>query len=146
MTGETPQQESEERLTVRNDVAELSRMHDFLEAFGSRYSIAEEVMSECELALEEIFVNVVRYGYPQGGEHRIEVSAKLAGGVVTLGVEDGGIAFNPLEAELTDLNLPIEERRIGGLGIHLVKGVMDDLKYTRTHDRNRLVMRKRVAP
>jgi anti-sigma regulatory factor (Ser/Thr protein kinase) len=63
---------------------------------------------------------------------------------VTVTVEDDGVPFNPLEATEPDLDRPLEERSIGGLGIHLVKNLMDDVEYRREAGRNYLVMRKRV--
>ena len=84
------------------------------------------------------------HGHPKGGQHQISVNIALEGVVVKLTVEDDGVPFNPLEAPLIDLDLPLEKRGTGGLGIHLIKGVMDDLEYNRVDGRNRLVMRKKI--
>lgn len=130
--------------TARNDVSELARLSEFLAAFGDRASLPEDFRGDLELALEEIFVNAATHGHPEGGEHAISVRISLDGSVVTLVVEDDGVPFNPLEARLVDLDLPVAERGIGGLGIHLVKGVMDELEYARLEGRNRLVMRKKL--
>ena len=132
-------------LSLRNEISELSRVTEFLAAFFGRHGQPTDLRADCELAIEEIFVNVVRYGYPMGGEHQIELMVRLESGVITLVVEDDGMAFNPLEAKLPDLDLPIEKRAAGGLGIYLVKGVMDELQYERVGERNRMVMRKRVG-
>jgi anti-sigma regulatory factor (Ser/Thr protein kinase) len=69
----------------------------------------------------------------------------LESGSVVLAVEDDGVPFNPLQAQEVDIGTPPEERRVGGLGIHIVRNVMNELKYTRQDGRNRLVMRKRFA-
>lgn len=130
--------------TARNDLSELARLSEFLAAFGDRAGLPEDVRGDLELALEEIFVNAATHGHPEGGEHAIAVRISLDGSVVTLVVEDDGVPFNPLEARLVDLDLPVTERGIGGLGIHLVKGVMDELEYARLEGRNRLVMRKKL--
>lgn len=132
-------------LLLRNEISELARVTEFLTAFFGRHGLPADLQADCELGIEEIFVNVVRYGYPTGGEHRIELMVRLENGVITLVVEDDGMAFNPLEAKLPDLDLPIEKRGPGGLGIYLVKGVMDELQYERVGERNRMVMRKKVG-
>jgi len=132
-------------LKARNDLSELSRLSEFLGTFFTRNGLPEDLVGDFELALEEVFVNAVMHGYPDGGEHEISVSVALDDGVVNLTVEDDGLPFNPLEAPLVDLDLPFEQRGIGGLGIHLVKGLMDNLEYTRAEGRNRLVMRKKIG-
>lgn len=134
------------RVKVRNDIAELARLSGFVAEVCARGSVPPDAAADCELALEEIFANVVRYGYPQGGEHEIDVSVGVDGGVVTLAVEDDGVAFNPVDTPLVNLDLPLEQRGVGGLGIHMVKGIMDELEYERIGNRNRMVMRKRVGP
>jgi anti-sigma regulatory factor (Ser/Thr protein kinase) len=131
-------------LVARNSVSELARLSEFLAAFFAQNALPPDVIGDFELALEEVFVNVVRYGHPQGGEHEIAIGIALEGGEVTLTMEDDGVAFNPLEARLVDLDLPLEERGIGGLGLHLVKGLMDEVAYERANDRNRFMMRKKV--
>jgi len=132
-------------LTARNDLSELSRLSDFLAAFGDRAGFSEDFRGDLELALEEIFVNAATHGHPEGGEHEISIEISCdADDVVTLTIEDDGVPFNPLEARLVDLDLPVAERGVGGLGIHLVKGVMDDLEYARLEGRNRFIMRKKI--
>ena len=144
MNGEPTDDVVQSRLTARNHLSELSRLSEFLAAFGHRAGLSADVVGDVELAVEEVFVNAATHGHPEGGEHPISVSIALEGGVVQVTVEDDGVPFNPLEAPLANLDLPLAERGIGGLGIHLVKGGMDDLEDTRLEGRNRLVMRKKV--
>jgi serine/threonine-protein kinase RsbW len=144
MTGDPTGNIAQAHLTVHNDLSELSRLSDFLAAFFTQTGLPADLVEDFELALEEVFVNAVMHGYPDGGEREIFVNIALEDGVVRLAVEDDGVPFNPLEAPLMDLDLPLEERGVGGLGIHLVKGVMDNLEYTRPKGRNRLVMQKKV--
>ena len=131
-------------LSARTHLSQLSRLSEFVAAFFTQNGLSAEVAADFELALEELFVNIVRYGHPKGGEHEATVGLKLEGDTICLVLEDDGIPFNPLEAPLLDLNLPLAERGVGGLGIHLVKGVMDDFQYTRAANRNRLEIRKRI--
>lgn len=132
-------------IRVRNDLSELARLSEFVQSFFKDNTLPSDPAGDCELALEEIFVNVVRYGFPSGGEHWIKVDVNLSNHFVTIAVEDEGVAFDPLGAELVDLDLPLEERKAGGLGLHLVKGVMDELEYAYVNGRNRMVMRKQVT-
>ncbi len=131
-------------IRVRNDLEELARLSEFVQSFFEDHALPPDPVGDCELALEEVFVNIVRYAFPAGGAHWIDINANLLNDVVTIVIEDEGVAFNPLEAELVNLDLPLEEREAGGLGLHLVKGVMDELEYAHVNGRNRMVMRKQV--
>jgi len=131
-------------LTVRNDVAELERLNAFLDEFWTANRLPQDSVMDVTLALEEVFLNVVQHGYLDTAEHRILVRLALEGKSVALTVEDDGVPFNPLEAKPPDIHLPVEQREIGGLGIHLVQRVMDGIEYARDGDHNRLVMRKRI--
>jgi anti-sigma regulatory factor (Ser/Thr protein kinase) len=132
------------QLQARNDLSELPRLSEFLANFFARTGLPVDLAGDFELALEEVFANVVMHAHPNGGQHEISMSIALEGVVVKLTVEDDGVPFNPLEAPLVDLDLPLEKRGTGGLGIHLIKGLMDELEYNRAEARNRLVMRKKI--
>ena len=136
---------SETVLLVRNDTSELVRLNTFLGAFWAENRLPEDLAMDVTLALEEVFLNVIQHGYADTAEHEILVRLALETGAVTLTVEDDGVPFNPLDLPPPDLTLPVEQRRIGGLGIHLVRRVMDGVEYFREGKHNRLVMRKRIA-
>jgi anti-sigma regulatory factor (Ser/Thr protein kinase) len=131
-------------LTVRNDVAELERLKMFLADFWAENRLPQGLAMDVTLALEEVFLNVVQHGYLDTAEHRIVVRLALENENVALTVEDDGVPFNPLEALAPNIDLPIEQREVGGLGIHLVQRVMDGMEYARDGGHNRLVMRKRI--
>jgi serine/threonine-protein kinase RsbW len=131
-------------VVVANDISELGRLSNRLTQFWAEHRLSPEMEGEVCLALEEIVVNIMRYGHPEGGKHEILVRLSFEGGLVTVAVEDDGVPFNPLEATEPDLNRPLEERSIGGLGIHLVRNLMDGVDYRREGGRNCLVLRKRV--
>ena len=132
-------------VTVRNDVAALERLNTFLSEFWDENRLPQELAMDVTLALEEVFLNVVQHGYLDVAEHEILVRLALERGNVALTVEDDGVPFNPLDSPPPDTNLPVEQREIGGLGIHLVQRVMDGIEYAREGQHNRLVMRKRIA-
>jgi anti-sigma regulatory factor (Ser/Thr protein kinase) len=98
-----------------------------------------------ELALEEVFMNVVMHGSPAGTVPRVELSLSLADDGVTMTVEDDGPKFDPLSLPPPDLTSGVAERRIGGYGVHLVRQMMDIVSYQRVGARNQLRMRKHIA-
>src|SRR5262245_3127301 len=132
-------------VVVANDISEVDRLHQIISQFCRDQGLSSEIDDDLCLALEEILVNVIRYGHPEGGKHEIHISLSLEPDGVIATVEDDGVPFNPLEAPEPDLDSPIETRQIGGLGIHLVRNVTDGLVYSRHEGRNRLVMRKHVS-
>lgn len=136
-------------LTLKNDLGELGRMSALVEAFGKRHALLPDALFDLHLALDEIVTNVVSYGYDDRGEHEIVVRLTMLSAAhprrIEVEVEDDGRPFNPLEAGVPDVHATIEDRPIGGLGIYLVRRVMDDLEYRRRQGKNVLVMRKTVA-
>lgn len=96
------------------------------------------------LVCEELVVNVVSYAYSDGAEGYLKVQIEKEEGCITLRFIDGGVAFNPLEREMPDVSLPLEERQIGGLGIFLTVQMMDEVLYERVNDENVLTIKKRM--
>ena len=101
-------------------------------------------MFAVDLAIDEVVTNVISYGFGDAAEHLIQVRLVLNSGELTLEVEDDGKPFDPLCQPPPNLTLALEDRPIGGLGIHLVRNLMDCTEYRRQHDRNLLIMRKKV--
>jgi len=136
-------------LHLRNDLAELDRLHTAVEGFGSQHGLPRRVVFELNLALDEWVTNIVEYGYEDADAHTIAVSLQLdsrdSGRVVHIEVEDDARAFNPLEVAPPRLDVPIEDRSIGGLGIHFVRRCMDAVAYERVGGRNRLLLQKLVV-
>jgi serine/threonine-protein kinase RsbW len=131
-------------VVVGTDISEIPRLHDSVSQFCRENGLSAEIEGDVCLALEEIVINVIRYGYPEGGKHDILVGLSLDHDCVTAAVEDDGAPFNPLGVPEPDTHSLLEARPIGGLGIQIVRHLMDRLEYSRIDDRNRLVMRKRV--
>ena len=129
---------------IRSDLREIGKVHDVLESFCTRHEIHQEAASEMDLAIEEVLANVVNHAYRGNPEREIRVRIQLQEGQLVAEVEDDGAEFNPLKQEAPDLDLPIEDRPIGGLGIHLVLSLMDAVEYRREDGVNRLVMKKQV--
>jgi anti-sigma regulatory factor (Ser/Thr protein kinase) len=129
-------------IALRSDVAELDRVSRRLTEFGAQHRVDPPVLRDLNLALEEILANIIAYGYADDREHEIRVRLSAGEGEVRVDVEDDGRPFNPLDAPEPDTSAPLAERPVGGLGIHLVRNLMDGLEYRRQGDRNLLTMRK----
>ena len=127
-------------LTLKNDPSEIGRLVDLLEAFGPQSGLTDDATFKLTLALDEIVANVVRHGFDDDREHRIEVKVTVDDRTVTASVEDDGLEFDPREAPVPDLDLPIEMRKPGGLGMHLVRATMDSVEYRRQDGRNILTV------
>ena len=132
------------RLKLRNDLRELARVNQLASEFLGRENLSEETVYATHLALEEILSNVIRHGYDAPGKHEISVCLRLEKGQVHLQVEDDGREFDPLSAPEVDVGVPLEERRVGGLGIHLLRKVASEIRYSRADGRNQL--RVRIGP
>jgi anti-sigma regulatory factor (Ser/Thr protein kinase) len=112
-----------------------------VEAFAAARGLAPASTWPFQVALDEVISNIVRHG--QAGAP-IQVFLRLAGDALEVEVSDEAEPFNPLDAPLPDTAAPLEGRKVGGLGIALVRHLMDDVEYERTAGRNRLVLRRRV--
>lgn len=132
-------------IALKNDLGELSRLAEALQTFASANGLSAGTLFAVNLALEELVTNTIWYGFTDGQVHVIDISLRLDGPDLHVRVEDDATAFNPLERAAPDLEAPIEDRPIGGLGVHLVRTLMDDVQYERAGARNVLTMRKRVT-
>ena len=137
--------ESRLTLVLRNHLSELKRMSEAVSAWCQGNSISSAVEFHVNLALDEIISNVIRYGWKDSGEHQFIVRLSLLNNVVTVEIEDDATPFNPLEVPAPDLDRPLDERPVGGLGIHLVRQVMDGLEYQWQDGKNLLVMKKKIS-
>jgi serine/threonine-protein kinase RsbW len=129
-------------LIIRNDLLELENLVEQVAAFCAQLRVTENILFDVRLALEEAISNTIRHGYMDRNPHDIRLSIELQNGELCLQIEDDGKAFNPLEAADPDLSLPIEEKQPGGLGIYLIKAVMDEVRYERRDGKNILRMKK----
>jgi sigma-B regulation protein RsbU (phosphoserine phosphatase) len=142
--GATKQMTEPVEIKLHNKLWELDRFNQTLTEFGRQHGLSDKVMHDLNLALEEILTNIITYGYTDSREHEIGVRLNVRPGEVKAAVEDDGRPFNPLEAPEPDTTKSVEERTIGGLGIHLVRKLTDGLDYKRQADRNILTIRKKT--
>ena len=132
-------------INLKNSLSELQKVSQHLDEFGARQRLSPKILHDLKLALEEIITNIISYGYTGEREHEIRVRLRVQPQEVTVQVEDDGEAFNPLEAPVPDVTRPLEERPVGGLGIHLVRTLMDGLEYKRQGNTNLLTMTKKTG-
>jgi len=132
------------RIVLRNDLSEIAKLHGELENFGEKCSLSSKTLFELNLILEEVLANVISYAYGDNQRHEIVVRADLTDGELVIEVEDDGRPFNPLQIPPPDLDRPLEQRSVGGLGLHLVRELTSSIEYTRREEKNHLVMRKKT--
>lgn len=133
-----------EQLVIVNDAAELERINQFVEEFGTQNQLHVEETYAIYLCLEELVTNIISYGYPDGGEQQqIVVRLRVDAESIHIELEDGGIPFDPTKVPEPDTNKPAHERQIGGLGIHLVRQTVNDMFYQRVDERNILLLKKK---
>jgi anti-sigma regulatory factor (Ser/Thr protein kinase) len=129
------------QFTIRNDLRELARVGAESRAFLVERRVDDRSLYVALLALEEVLSNVIRHGFADTDEHEISVSLGLDDGRIEIDVVDGGRAFDPLSAPEVDLQAPMEQRAVGGLGIHLLRTMVHEIRYERAEGRNRLRLR-----
>lgn len=133
-------------IELQNDLAEVTRLAGEVEQFAAAHGVSDGTVFAVNLALEELVTNTISYGYPNGGRHVIHLRLDLEGEQLRIAIADDGRAFNPLDKEEPDhLDAAVEDRPIGGLGIHLVRKLMDEVRYERRDERNHLSLTKRLT-
>ena len=133
------------QLILRNEIEQISLLSDFINDIAEGAGIEDPSLCiSLNLALEEAVTNVVLYAYPAGVEGEVMIEAMYKDELLTFVISDEGIAFDPTAKEDADITLSAEERPIGGLGIYLVKQLMDRVEYQRVEGRNILTMSKHI--
>ena len=130
-------------LILNCDLAAVERLGEWVGAFSERNGVPSPIGSELNLVLEEIVMNVIQHGRPESPEGAIRVSLRLEDADIVATVADRGAPFNPLLAREPDLAADLEQRDLGGLGIHLVRRLVSSMEYARREGENCLTLRKR---
>ena len=127
-------------LHLQNRIAEVARLVDAVESFGTHAGLSPDLTYRLTLSLDEIVSNVIRHGYSDTNDHVVEVRLSIHDGVVTSVIEDDGHPYDPRESPEPDLSMPVEQRGPGGLGIFLVRQMMDSIDYARRDGKNILTV------
>ena len=131
-------------LVLHNDIKQVSRLQDWLEALSPNLGFDETLIPGLNLALEEAVTNVINYAYPEGAYGSLELAASRDGDDLIFVLSDSGKAFDPTAKPEVDISASVEDRPIGGLGIHMVRQIMDSVSYERKEDMNILTMIKKL--
>lgn len=137
-------------LVISNNVGELTRVKALLREYCQCIGCDKRVIRKITLAIEEALVNVINYAYPEGQIGLIEIDilavepTEAQQGDITVIISDSGKPFNPLDTQAIDVEQAMDDRQIGGLGIHLYQQIMDSVTYSRT-DKNILTLTKYIT-
>jgi anti-sigma regulatory factor (Ser/Thr protein kinase) len=131
-------------IVIRNEIAELATLRDGLERIGAELGVPNKPLMQLQVALDEIASNVIKYGWPDGGNHKLCVRITGQQDQIDVEIVDDAREFDPRHAPSSEPQ-PAGRRQPGGLGIHLVKQLVDRLDYERVDGRNRTVMTKQYV-
>ncbi len=130
------------RIETRRD--ELLRLDAAVESLAEAEGWPPDLVFPVKLALEELCINILNYGHEDGQSHEIEIELTSSADMLAIEITDDGRPFDPLtDAPPPDLDSALEDRTPGGLGIHFVRNMMDEVRYRRVQDRNHLTLIKR---
>ena len=133
-------------LTVDAAPESLRQIRAFVDAELAALDCPDETRREMDIAVDEVFGNIARYAYEgAAGSATVRFAAEQTPRAVTLTFLDGGIPFDPLQAQAPDTTLAARERAVGGLGIFVVKKLMDEVRYEYADGKNVLHLKKRIA-
>ena len=132
-------------LILQNRPEEKQRLLSALEEFSQEHHLPPAVAQAADLALEEHVTNVMAYTYEDAAPHEIRIRLGVEHECLLIEVEDDGRAYDPLARPPVDTSLPLEEKPIGGLGVHLIRSLMDQVEYRREGERNILRMKKKIS-
>ena len=131
-------------LTIQNQISEIGKASATLEAFAAQQQLAGQVVVAMQIVFEELLSNIIKYNYDSEEPRDIEITVQAAEDQVTATIIDDGIAFDPFDAPAPDTTLALEEREVGGLGVHIVRTMMDSVSYQRDGNRNVVTVSKHL--
>lgn len=133
-------------ITITNAASELERVSALADDFATANRLSSDVIADLHVALDEVLTNIINYGYTDNRAHEISIQLSIEDGVLVGKIEDDGRPFDPLKLPEPDVKAPLRERCVGGVGIHLVRKLMNAVSYRRVADRNRLEFKKHLYP
>ena len=131
-------------LKLKNQIGELDKVNKFIEEIGDELGLGMELRMNLNLVMEEMVSNVIFYAYPKGVEAEIELVAECDGKELSFVLSDSGKEFDPTLKEDLNLDINPSEREIGGMGIYIVKNIMNKVSYKRLEGKNLLTMKKEI--
>jgi len=131
-------------LQLVNDISQLAEVADFVDNLVDEWQLPVNFTVSLNLVLEEVVTNIIFYAFADDKEHFIDIKIEKTKGLLQITICDDGREYDPTQKDDPDLTVPIEERSIGGLGILLIKKIMDHVEYRRTDNRNILFLTKTI--
>jgi serine/threonine-protein kinase RsbW len=129
---------------IENRIEELTSLAEQIDKLAEEWAISLALAMNINLVIEEAISNIIFYAFTDSNKHKIRISVSLANNSLTIKITDDGIPFNPLEHKQPDINLPVGERPVGGLGIFLISQIMDERSYIREGNKNILTLIKSI--
>ena len=134
----------EKKLVIKNDISEISKLATFIGELSEELDFTPELNFNLNLVLEEAVSNVILYAYGKEEQKEISLVAYLSDNNLVFVLTDSGMEFDPTKVPDADITLSAEEREIGGLGIYLIRQIMNTVEYQRIDGKNVLTMRKEL--
>lgn len=131
--------------TISGPGDEFARVPELLDDLARAHRLDGDTVADMQVALDEILSNILENGFADGRPHRIDLTLAVDGGRLTAEVEDDCAPFDPFTVPPPDVGSSLKDRRVGGLGVHFVRSLMNDVRYARVDGRNRLVLTKLLA-
>ena len=135
---------SKHSLTLPNDIETIPQLNEFIDTVAEEIGLDMSLTMSLNLAIEEAVVNVMEYAYPEGEQGNVDIEVIADDKWLTFIISDNGIPFDPTTQKDADTTLSAEERPIGGLGIFLVRQLMDSINYQRENGKNILTLSKKM--
>jgi serine/threonine-protein kinase RsbW len=145
--GENPASATQKTaLRIGNTIAEMSKVAEFVEAFGRNHGLPGNVVNDMNLCLDELLNNTISYGYADAGRHLISVSLQIEGPAMVAALQDDARPFDPRRASLAARSGTLDRPRTGGLGLRFVNALMDEVDYVRSGQYNQVKLKKMLQP
>ena len=129
-------------LIIKNEITEISKLVTFIETIGEELGLSPALVMSLNLALEEAVSNIILYAYPKEFNQDISIEAVKENNALIFTITDTGVEFDPTKGGDVDITLTVEDRPIGGLGIFLIKKIMNEVEYKRVDDMNVFTLKK----
>lgn len=138
------EQHAKQRLVIENDLTEIAGVIAAFEGFAQACAVPPDTAARFNVIFDELLSNIIRYGYPDQERHEIGICMQRQGERLSVTITDDGIPFDPLSTAPPNTELPVREREVGGLGIHLVRNLVHDAHYRREDGRNIITLMQKL--
>lgn len=132
--------------TLSSKAGDLQDVRDMVSALERERNLPPALVFDLYVVLDEVLSNILKYGYDDDAAHQIRVKLSASDAVVAIAIVDDGREYDPFASPAPDPALRLAERPLGGLGLHFVRSLMDEVKYRRENNRNHLFLNKKINP